>query len=68
MQAFFDAVVSKLPVRLQPYAKSLVPFSVGVVVAAQDFTVSVVEVNELKVLGIGAVTSLLVLFTRNIGK
>lgn len=67
MQKFLDAVVGKLPVALQPYAKSLVPFSLGVVIVVQDLTVSAVEVSELKTLGLAAVSSLLVLFTRNIG-
>jgi hypothetical protein len=68
MQKFFDLVVSKLPVGLQPYAKALVPVSVGVVLVAQDLVISAQEVAEVKTLAISAVTSLLVLVTRNIGE
>ena len=67
MQAFFDKLVSVLPVSFQPYAKALVPVTVGFVIVAQDLVISVQEVDELKTLGIAAFTSLLVPVTRNIG-
>lgn len=67
MQKFLDAVVGKLPVALQPYAKSLVPLALGVVVVAQDLVVSVEEVAELKTLAVSAATSVLVYAVRNIG-
>lgn len=60
MTKFLTAVVGKLPASVQPYAKAFVPFTLAAVVAIQDLTVTVAEVNELKVLAGGLVTSLLV--------
>lgn len=68
MQKFLDLLVSKLPTGVQPYAKALVPLAVGAVLVAQDLTISVTEVNELKTLGIAAFTSLFTLLVRNIGE
>lgn len=67
MQKFLDAVVRRLPESLRPYAKALIPLTVGVAVVVQDLVISAAEVAELKTLAITAVTSLLVYATRNIG-
>ena len=66
MQKFLDAVVAKLPVSLQPIAKSLVPVTLAAAVVVQDLVISAEEVAELKVLAAGAVTSIVVYLIRNI--
>lgn len=62
---FFDAVVSKLPANLQPYAKALVPLLAGVAAAVADLAVSGEEAHQLYVLAGAAVTALLVLGVPN---
>jgi hypothetical protein len=65
MQKFLDALVAKLPARVRPYAKGLIPITLAVVVVLQDLVVSVEEVAELKVLAAGAVASLITIYIRN---
>lgn len=60
MSQFLEAVVGKLPLSLQPYAKALVPSVLGALLVVQDLVVSVEEVDELKTLGGAALLSLLV--------
>lgn len=67
MTKFLTALVAKLPARVQPCAKALVPTALGAAIAIQDLTVTAVEVNEMKVLVGAAVTSLLVAALPNLG-
>lgn len=66
MNKFLTAVVSKLPLSVQPYAKALVPLVLGAFLVAQDLVVSVEEVDTLKTLAGAAVVSLLVLAFPNV--
>jgi hypothetical protein len=63
---FFHALVSKLPVGIQPYAKACVPLAAGVAAAAADLSISGEEFRALAELAGGAVTALLVLKTPNL--
>ena len=65
MQKFLDTLVGKLPVKVQPYAKAVVPLAVAAVLVAQDLTVSAAEVNSLAVAAGGVITSLIVLAVPN---
>lgn len=67
MSQFLEAVVGKLPLALQPYAKAIVPSVLGALLVLQDLTVSVTEVNDLQALGGAALLSLLVLVFPNLG-
>lgn len=66
MSQFLEAVVGKLPLSLQPYAKALVPSVLGALLVVQDLVVSIGEVDELKTLGGAALLSLLVLIFPNL--
>jgi hypothetical protein len=66
MTAFLNTLIRKfVPKRLRRYAKAFVPTLVAAAVAVQDLTVSAVEVNEVKTLAVGALTSLLVAAVSN---
>lgn len=67
MNKFFTALVSKLPVSVQPYAKALVPLAIGAVLVLQDLTVTVQEVDSLKTIAGSVAVSLIVLVVPNLG-
>lgn len=67
MNKFLEAIVSKLPYSLQPYAKALVPLALGAFIVVQDLVISVEEVDELKTLAVAAVVSLLTYSFPNLG-
>lgn len=61
MTKFLDNAIRKfIPRPYRRYAKAFVPTIVAAAAAAQDLTVSAVEVHEIKTLAVGAATSLLV--------
>jgi hypothetical protein len=67
MTKFLEALVAKLPAPLQPYAKAIVPLAFGAAVIVQDLTITVAEVNELKVLAFSVAYSLAVLAVPALG-
>ena len=66
MQGFLEAVVARLPRRLRPIAKALVPLAVAVAIAGQDLVIDAAEVDELKVVAAGAVVALLTYLVPNL--
>ena len=66
MNRFLTALVAKLPKRVRPYAKAIVPLGVGAAVIAQDLVIDAQEVNDLKTLVAAAVVSLLTLAVPNV--
>lgn len=60
MNTFLSALVERLPKRLQPVAKMLVPLTLGIATAVTDLSISGEELRVLAELAGTAVTSLLV--------
>jgi hypothetical protein len=60
-----ENLVSRLPVKVQPYAKALVPLAAGFLVAGTDLSISGEEGRALCEVAGATVTSLLVLLVPN---
>lgn len=66
VQKYLDALVARLPAKVQPFAKALVPTAVAAVAAAADLAVSGVELRQIALVAGGGVTSILTYLVRNV--